>query len=345
MLNGRLERFLVVDLRSALTDLDAELAAQTVDDDLQVQLAHAADHGLAAVLVGLDGERRVFFGQFAQSDTELVEILLSLRLDGQTDHRFGERHRFEYDRVLFVAKRVARADILEADGGADIAGADYFHRVLLVSVHLVNTADTLLLARTAVVHIRAGLELARINPDERQTAYERIRSDLESQTAERIALGRLARGLLARTGIGADHGVDVDRRGQESHHIIEQQLHALVLEGRAAEHRHDRHRDGRFADRGDQLVGSDRIGILEELLHQRIVGRRDFLDQLRAPFGRLGLHVFRNFAVGVVDQLGLLRIVVQNGPIIYKVYQSPPLTSSSSISLAPRPHLAPSSRA
>ena len=58
-----------------------------------------------------------------------------------------------------------------------------------------------------------------------------------------------------------------------------------------------------------------------ELLHQRIVGRRDFLDQLRAPFGRLGLHVFRNFAVGVVDQLGLLRIVVQNGPIIYKVYQ------------------------
>ena len=171
------------------------------------------------------------------------------------------------------------------------------------------------------MHIRAGLELARINPDERQTAYERVRSDLESQTAERIALGRLARGFLARTGIGADHGVDVDRRGQESHHIIEQQLHALVLEGRTAEHRHDRHRDGRFADRGDQLVGSDRIGILEELLHQRIVGRRDFLDQLRAPFGRLGLHVFRNFAVGVVDQLGLLRIVVQNGPIIYKVYQ------------------------
>ena len=44
------ERFLVGDLRLADARLDAELALQAVDDDLEVQLAHAGDDDLAGLL-------------------------------------------------------------------------------------------------------------------------------------------------------------------------------------------------------------------------------------------------------------------------------------------------------
>ena len=46
------ERFLVGDLRLADARLDAELALEAVDDDFEVQLAHAGDHDLAGLLVG-----------------------------------------------------------------------------------------------------------------------------------------------------------------------------------------------------------------------------------------------------------------------------------------------------
>ena len=97
-------------------------------------------------------------------------------------------------------------------------------------MHLVEAADTLLLAAAAVVHIRTGLEFTGVNTDKSQTAYERIGGDLEGQPAERVALGRLARSLLTGARVGSDHCVDIQRRGQERHHVVEQQLDALVLE-------------------------------------------------------------------------------------------------------------------
>ena len=322
MLNLRFERLLVVHLRGALADLHAEFAFETVHDDLEVKLAHTADDGLAAVLVGLHREGRVFLGELAQRDAELVEVFLRLGLDSQTDHRFGEGDRLEYDRMGLVAKRIAGADILETYGSADVAGTHDFHRVLLVGVHLVEAADTLLLAAAAVVHIRTGLEFTGVNTDKSQTTYERIGGDLEGQPAERVALGRLARSLLAGARVGSDHCVDIQRRGQERHHVVEQQLDALVLERRTAEHRNDLHADSGLADRGEQLVGSDRIGILEEFLHQRVVRRSDLFDQLRTPLGSLGFHVLGNLLVGIIDQFGFFRIVVNDSPIIYKVYQA-----------------------
>ena len=49
----RLARRLAVrDLRTADVRVDVELALEAVDDDLEVQLAHAGDHRLAGLLVG-----------------------------------------------------------------------------------------------------------------------------------------------------------------------------------------------------------------------------------------------------------------------------------------------------
>src|SRR6185369_8095046 len=51
------DRFAIGHLGLAHVGLDAELTPHAVDDDLQVQLAHAGDDGLARFLVGLDAER------------------------------------------------------------------------------------------------------------------------------------------------------------------------------------------------------------------------------------------------------------------------------------------------
>ena len=321
VLDGRGERLLVVDLGRTLVDLDAELAAQTVDDDVEVKLAHAADDRLSALLVGTNREGRVLFGQLAQCDAQLVEVFLRLGLDGQTDHRLGEGHLFEHDRRILGAERIARADLLETDGGADVARNDRLDRVLLVGVHLVDTADTLALAAARVEHVGTGIQFSRIDAHERQTAHEGVGSDLERQTAERIVLRSVADNLLVGLGVDTRDGRQIQRRRQERDDAVEQFLHALVVERRAAEHRHERHLDRRLADRGDQLFGRDRRRVFEELLHQRVVGSGDLFDELVAPLLGLGLHVVRNLADIEIVADGLVVVVVVR-LIIYKVYDS-----------------------
>ena len=56
-------RFAVADLRRADLDLDVVLAANPLDVNLQVQLAHAGDHRLARLFVGHHLERRVFLAE------------------------------------------------------------------------------------------------------------------------------------------------------------------------------------------------------------------------------------------------------------------------------------------
>ena len=57
------DRLAVGDLRLADGGVDAELALHAVDEDLEVQLAHAGDDGLAGLLVGADAEGRVLVGR------------------------------------------------------------------------------------------------------------------------------------------------------------------------------------------------------------------------------------------------------------------------------------------
>ena len=56
---------LIGNLRRAYVGLYLELAQQTVNDNLQMQLAHAGDDGLAGLLIGVGLEGGIFFGQLA----------------------------------------------------------------------------------------------------------------------------------------------------------------------------------------------------------------------------------------------------------------------------------------
>ena len=142
-----LERLAVGDLRLADRCLDAELALHAVDDDLEVQLAHAGDDRLAGLLVGAHAERRVFLREAAERDAHLFLVDLGLRLDRLRDHRLREHHALEGDRLLHVAQRLAGDDVLQADHGGDVAGAHFLDFLALVGVHLQQAADALLACR------------------------------------------------------------------------------------------------------------------------------------------------------------------------------------------------------
>ena len=64
--------FLIVNLRLTLVTFNLELALQTVDNDIEVQLTHTRDNGLTALLVGTYGKGGVFFGELGKTVGELV---------------------------------------------------------------------------------------------------------------------------------------------------------------------------------------------------------------------------------------------------------------------------------
>ena len=137
--------------------------------------------------VGLDPEGRVLLGQALQGERELVLVGLRLRLDLDLDDRLGEGHRLEDDRVVRVGQGVAGEGVLEADRGGDVAGVDDVDLLAVVGVHLEDAADPLALVLDRVVDVRAGLERARVDPEEGELADERVGGDLEGEGAERLA--------------------------------------------------------------------------------------------------------------------------------------------------------------
>ena len=88
--------------------VNLELTEQTVDDDLEVQLAHAGDDGLAGLVVGGHLEGWVLLGELGQSQGHLVLLGLGLGLDGNVDNGLGELDLLEDD--LLALGRGARAD-------------------------------------------------------------------------------------------------------------------------------------------------------------------------------------------------------------------------------------------
>ena len=111
------------------------------------------------------------------------------------------------------------------------------------------------LPRVGVQQAGAAFGVAGVDAEIRQIADERVVRDLERQRRERLLVVRLADFFSIRTvGVDALHRRHVDRRRQVVDHGVEQELDALVLEGRATHHRDEVKPDGAFADPSVDLV-------------------------------------------------------------------------------------------
>ena len=113
-----------------------ELTQQTVNDDLQMELTHAGDDGLAGffVCVGLEG--RVFLCQFCQSNTHLFLTCFSLRLDSNTDNRLWEFHRLQDDRSFWITQGITGGYLLNTYRSSDITCVASIDIFSVVCVHL-----------------------------------------------------------------------------------------------------------------------------------------------------------------------------------------------------------------
>src|SRR4051794_36562011 len=299
LLDPTTDRLAVGHLRLADVGLDLELAPHAVDEDLQVQLAHAGDDRLTGLLVEADLEGRVLLGQLLDGGAELLLVALGLGLDRHRDDRGREGHRLQDHRVLRVAQGVTGRRLLQADDGHDLTGAHALALLALVRVHLVDLADPLLAVLGAVEHRGTGGEPAGVHADVGELAEVLVGLDLEGQRRERLALVGVPDDLRLAVEGGALDRLDVQRAGQVVGHGVEQRLDALVLERRAGEHRVDLSCDGRPADGGLQGLDGDLLAT-EVGLHDGVVGLGDGLQQLLAVLGRLVGELGRDLLDGVV---------------------------------------------
>ena len=147
---------------------------------------------------------------------------------------------------------------------------------------------------------------AGIDAAEGDGADEGVVHDLEGEQRQRRVVLGLADNVFAVVGIDAVDRRHVERRRQIVDHRVEQRLHALVLEGGAAQHREEHAADHRLAD---QLAQRRLVGLfaIEIGGHGVVVEFDGRLDHHLAVFLGLREQVFRN--VGVLE-LGAERFVV-----------------------------------
>ena len=186
------DRLAIRDLRLADVGVDVELAAEAVDDDVEVQLAHAGDHGLAGLVVEAHDERRVLVGELREPGAQLVLVGLGLGLDGDRDHGRREADLLEHDGLVRVTDRVAGGGVLQTDDRHDVARVGRGEVLAVVRVHLQHAADALLAVLRRVEHVRAALEHARVQAQVRETPDVGVGHDLEREGGERLVVAGLA---------------------------------------------------------------------------------------------------------------------------------------------------------
>ena len=93
------DRLAIGHARLADVGADLELAQHTVDEHLEMQLAHPRNKRLAGVLVKPDLKGRVLFGQALKRGTHLVLIGVCARLNRHRDDGIGKGDRLEQQRL------------------------------------------------------------------------------------------------------------------------------------------------------------------------------------------------------------------------------------------------------
>jgi hypothetical protein len=183
----RADRLAVGHLGVADFRLNLEFADDPCHEDVEVQLSHAADDDLASLFVLVDGEGRVLARQNFERFLQLVAVRKGLWLDRHRDHRLGEVHLFEQDRVSLRAERIAGLGEFEPHEHGDVPRTHRVDGFALVRVHAQKSRDALTLFLRCVVDRRRGVERPRIHADITESPCFAVVLDLEYKP-KRIAV-------------------------------------------------------------------------------------------------------------------------------------------------------------
>ncbi|CAB4807268.1 unannotated protein [freshwater metagenome] len=124
----------------------SELSHHAVNEDLEVQLAHARNQGLTSFFIGLNPEGGVFFRERIQSLRHFVLISLGLGLYSNLDNGVRELKGFEYNHVVRITQRVTSACVFQADSGNDVSGVDRILLDLLIGMHFEHSPNAFFVA-------------------------------------------------------------------------------------------------------------------------------------------------------------------------------------------------------
>ena len=242
------------------------------------------------LLVAPQPQRRILLGEPADRGRDLLLLALDLRRDREAHHRLGEDDLGQLGADLPVGQQVAGADVLELGDGADVALAELLHAGVLLALQLQQRPHPLLGVPARVDERRVGGDGALEDAEEVDPAGERVGQRLEDERGRLGALDLDRRALLRRRRNALDDEV-------------EQRVRAEVLRRDAArDGEHLAPRDRELERRGDGV----RVELLaaEVLLHQRLVGLDDLVEQLLAVLLRELEHL-----VGDRGRLALLAAV------------------------------------
>ena len=164
-INSLSDCFLVSNLRCTNVCLNLELTKQTVNNDLQMKLTHTSDDGLSSFLISVLTEGRILLSQLCKSLAHLLLSSLSLRLDSQLDNWLWELHRLKDYWMLLITDCITSSCDLETNSCCDISGVNLIKLHTLISVHLKNTAYTLLLILCSIVYIGTGVQSTGVNSE------------------------------------------------------------------------------------------------------------------------------------------------------------------------------------
>ncbi len=179
------DRLLVSDVRPAGRDLDAVLAAKTIDEDRQMELAHPGDPGLPGLDVGEDAERGILEREAREGPREPLLIRGRARLDREFDHRLGDGEARERERPARIGERVPGAREPEPDHRGDLARAGAVRVHGSSAVHEDEPAHALGLARPSIVDERARPHAPGVDPEQRDRADAIEAHHLEGERRER----------------------------------------------------------------------------------------------------------------------------------------------------------------
>ncbi len=114
---------LVGDPRLAGEHLHPMFETQPVDQDLQMQLAHAGQDDLTGGVVHLGAKGRVVDRQLVQRIGELFVVFRGTRRHGDLDHGIGKGDGLEQQRMARIAQGIAGDCMFHAEHRGDVAGA------------------------------------------------------------------------------------------------------------------------------------------------------------------------------------------------------------------------------
>ncbi len=267
---GLANGFAVSNLRLTNIGFHLKFTKQTVNDNLQMELAHTGDNGLTGFFIGVAFKGRVFFSKLLQTDTHLFLTRFGFRLNRNTDNRLREVHGFQNNGMLLIAERVTCGGILKTDCCGDVACIADLNIFTVICMHLQNTAHALTVILNGVINTGAGFNRTRIDTEVANLTDIGVSGNLECQSRKRLVIGRMAHFFFVGVGVYTLNCLNIGRRGHIIDDCIQQRLYTLVTVRSTAGNRHHAVFNRRFANNAFNICNGDFLAV-EIFFHQFVI--------------------------------------------------------------------------